>query len=252
MLTPAEDGLFLVRESTNFPGDYTLCVCFQGKVEHYRIINDHLPTSFVAGDAKPGSQNQSKKLPGRVRLTIDEEEYFDTLSMLVRHYTRDADGLCTNLRHALSRHDFQPPESSPTFDRDGKDESDDGAKFLSVHAQAFKAAGWMIAPHELQLGESLGCGEFADVNLAIYQNQKVAVKTLKKQEPGSTQALLTEASLMTSLRHPNLVSLCGICITSDSRISLVTEYMSQGSLIEYLRSRGRHKLTKRDLLNFAR
>jgi hypothetical protein len=23
------DGVFLVRESTNFPGDYTLCVCFQ-------------------------------------------------------------------------------------------------------------------------------------------------------------------------------------------------------------------------------
>ncbi len=34
----AADGLFLVRESTNFPGDYTLCVCYQGKVEHYRVI----------------------------------------------------------------------------------------------------------------------------------------------------------------------------------------------------------------------
>ena len=32
------DGLFLVRESTNFPGDYTLCVVFQVKVEHYRVI----------------------------------------------------------------------------------------------------------------------------------------------------------------------------------------------------------------------
>ena len=38
LLNPKEnqDGLFLVRESTNFPGDYTLCVVFQGKVEHYR------------------------------------------------------------------------------------------------------------------------------------------------------------------------------------------------------------------------
>ncbi|KAK7069378.1 hypothetical protein SK128_023051, partial [Halocaridina rubra] len=31
LLTPHEDGLFLVRESTNFPGDYTLCVCYQDK-----------------------------------------------------------------------------------------------------------------------------------------------------------------------------------------------------------------------------
>ena len=34
----APDGQFLVRESTNFPGDYTLCVCYQKKVEHYRVI----------------------------------------------------------------------------------------------------------------------------------------------------------------------------------------------------------------------
>ena len=34
----APDGTFLVRESTNFPGDYTLCVCYQKKVEHYRVI----------------------------------------------------------------------------------------------------------------------------------------------------------------------------------------------------------------------
>ena len=38
LLKPSQDGLFLVHESTNFPGDYTLCVCFQSRVEHYRII----------------------------------------------------------------------------------------------------------------------------------------------------------------------------------------------------------------------
>ena len=57
--TESKDGLFLVRESTNFPGDYTLCVCFQSKVEHYRVIvRDNL-------------------------LTIDEEEHFETLGHLI-------------------------------------------------------------------------------------------------------------------------------------------------------------------------
>ena len=28
LLHPRTDGLFLVRESTNFPGDYTLCVWY--------------------------------------------------------------------------------------------------------------------------------------------------------------------------------------------------------------------------------
>lgn len=59
LLSPKEDGLFLVRESTNFPGDYTLCVCYQGKVEHYRVKY---------------KDNQ---------LTIDDEEFFENLSQLV-------------------------------------------------------------------------------------------------------------------------------------------------------------------------
>lgn len=59
LLQPREDGLFLVRESTNFPGDYTLCVCFQSKVEHYRV----------------------KYLENK--LTIDDEEYFENLGQLV-------------------------------------------------------------------------------------------------------------------------------------------------------------------------
>lgn len=59
LLHPREDGLFLIRESVNYPGDYTLSVCYQRKVEHYRIIYH---------------KNQ---------MTIDEETYFDNLNQLV-------------------------------------------------------------------------------------------------------------------------------------------------------------------------
>lgn len=79
LLQPREDGLFLVRESTNYPGDYTLCVCFQSKVEHYRV------------------KYLDKKL------TIDDEEYFDNLNHLVAHYENDADGLCTQLMKPLEK-----------------------------------------------------------------------------------------------------------------------------------------------------
>jgi c-src tyrosine kinase len=79
LLQPRDDGLFLVRESTNFPGDYTLCVCFQGKVEHYRVKY---------------SEN---------KLTIDDEEFFENLGQLVAHYEKDADGLCTQLIKCLPK-----------------------------------------------------------------------------------------------------------------------------------------------------
>lgn len=54
-LQPAEDGLFLVRESIRHPGDYVLCVSVSGEVMHYRVIyQDH-------------------------KLTIDNSQYFYNL-----------------------------------------------------------------------------------------------------------------------------------------------------------------------------
>lgn len=73
LLQPRSDGLYMIRESTNYPGDYTLCVCYKNNVDHYRI-------QTING-----------------RLTIDEEEFFDNLDALLDHYKKDADGLCTHL-----------------------------------------------------------------------------------------------------------------------------------------------------------
>lgn len=53
-----------------------------------------------------------------------------------------------------------------------------------------------------------------------------------------------------SLKHNNLVNLLGL-VFEDKCILLVTEFMSKGSLVEYLRSRGRLHVTKRDQINFA-
>lgn len=39
-LQPAEDGLFLVRESVRHPGDYVLCVSFGKEVIHYRVVHE--------------------------------------------------------------------------------------------------------------------------------------------------------------------------------------------------------------------
>ncbi|MPC22955.1 Tyrosine-protein kinase CSK [Portunus trituberculatus] len=207
LLNPPEDGLFLVRESTNFPGDYTLCVCFEGKVEHYRVIyKDH-------------------------KLTIDEEEYFEKLTKLVEHYQQDADGLCTQLKRSVPKQGNREYEIEPV--------------------KAFEDAGWIINKADLQMldSTSIGKGEFGDVVLGEWKGNKVAVKRLKDSSKAA-QGLLDEACLMTSLKDKNLVSLLGL-VFDDNCILLVTEYMSKGSLVDYLRSRGRLHVTKRDQINFA-
>lgn len=124
-----------------------------------------------------------------------------------------------------------------------------GSYEFSVDSKAFEAAGWVIKMHDLKLGEILGKGEFGDVLLGCYRGQKVAVKKLKDSSKAA-QDFLTEASLMTSLRHKNLVQLLGVVFDGPS-VCLVTEFMAKGSLVDYLRSRGRLHVTKKDQINFA-
>lgn len=71
-----------------------------------------------------------------------------------------------------------------------------------------------------------------------------------KDSSKAAQAFLAEASVMTSLRHRNLVQLLGVVFDGPT-ICLVTEYMAKGSLVDYLRSRGRLHVTKKDQINFA-
>lgn len=204
LLNPRKNGLFLVRESTHYPGDYTLCVCIQGKVEHYRIIYE---------------KNQR-------RLTIDEEVFFQTLPELVRHYEEDADGLVSRLIKPVAR---TAPDQRTT--------------------DAFTKAGWSINRSEIHLGAELGKGNFGSVREATYKSRRVAIKMINDTEKAA-RSFLDEASIMTQLRHPNLVELIGVAIGNP--IYIVLEYMSKGNLLDYLRTRGRSIITQKTQLGFAK
>ncbi|UJR23871.1 hypothetical protein I4U23_026843 [Adineta vaga] len=73
-------GTFLVRESEHFPGDLTLSIKDDNRIQHYRIKFDLISRSY----------------------TIDDESFFSNLHSLVQHYEDDADGLCCRLEKALS------------------------------------------------------------------------------------------------------------------------------------------------------
>ena len=63
--------------------------------------------------------------------------------------------------------------------------------------------------------------------------------------------LHTHTHMYRSLRHPNLVCLIGVSL-DEMPVYLVTEFMAKGSLVEYLRSRGRAIISKQNLLDFAK
>ena len=71
---------------------------------------------------------------------------------------------------------------------------------------------------------------FLEVYKGNYRGINVAIKTLKPDSKFSIQNFLAEASVMTDLKHPNLVRLMGINIDETgvkTLICLITEFMSK-------------------------
>jgi serine/threonine protein kinase len=82
-----------------------------------------------------------------------------------------------------------------------------------------------------------------------WKNVPVTVKVLK---PGqmSAKTFLEKTAIMTKLRHHLLVSMFGVCAEKEP-IYIICEYMSKGSLLEYLKKDGKTELSVRDLIYIA-
>ena len=66
------------------------------------------------------------------------------------------------------------------------------------------------------------------------------------------QLFFTLCCVFRELRHPNLVHLLGVTNDKDTgNIHIVTEFLSKGNLVDYLRTRGRSVITKVDQIGFT-
>ncbi|XP_044512715.1 tyrosine-protein kinase Yes-like [Gracilinanus agilis] len=144
---------------------------------------------------------------------INTRAQFDTLKKLVEYYRDCEDGLC----HVLST--VCPPvkPQTPGLAKDA----------------------WEIPRESLKLEVKLGQGYFGEVWMGTWNGKiKVAIKTLK---PGTMmpQAFLQEAEIMKKLRHDKLVPL--YAVVSEEPIYIVTEWMTKGSLLDFLKKgEGKH------------
>ncbi|XP_060788993.1 tyrosine-protein kinase Lyn-like isoform X2 [Neoarius graeffei] len=148
---------------------------------------------------------------------------FKTLDDLIAYYRKEANGLCRRLGNACVK-----PKNAVQWDEDA----------------------WEIAKESLYMTKRLGAGQFGEVWLAIYNNTtKVAVKTLK---PGSmsVEAFLQEANLMKTLQHDRLVRLYAV-VTKSQPVYIITEFMANGSLLDFLKSPPGRKITLPKLIDFG-
>uniref|UniRef100_H3C5T8 Tyrosine-protein kinase n=1 Tax=Tetraodon nigroviridis TaxID=99883 RepID=H3C5T8_TETNG len=147
---------------------------------------------------------------------------FNSLKELVQHYSRDSDGLCTKL--------VKPCQSKAPQKPWWQDE-------------------WEIPRESLKLERKLGAGQFGEVWMGVYNNERrVAIKCLKIGTM-SVEAFLAEANMMKNLQHARLVRL--FAVVTQEPIYIVTEYMENGSLVDYLKTTEGSSLSMNTLIDMA-
>ncbi|XP_015897184.1 putative serine/threonine-protein kinase [Ziziphus jujuba] len=80
----------------------------------------------------------------------------------------------------------------------------------------------------------IGGGGYGVVHRGVLRDgTQVAIKSLSVESKQGTNEFLTEISMISTIRHPNLVELLGCCVEGNHRI-LVYEYMENNSLASCL------------------
>ncbi|KAH0861652.1 hypothetical protein HID58_089913 [Brassica napus] len=106
---------------------------------------------------------------------------------------------------------------------------------------------------DLNIKEKIGAGSFGTVHRAEWHGSDVAVKILMEQDFHAERVneFLREVAIMKRLRHPNIVLFMG-AVTQPPNLSIVTEYLSRGSLFRLLHKSGaREQLDERRRLSMA-
>ncbi|KAL6759463.1 kinase-like domain-containing protein [Haematococcus lacustris] len=98
---------------------------------------------------------------------------------------------------------------------------------------------WEIDITQLQIDAKVASGAFSNLYRGSYCGQEVAVKILKdvQDDTSQYQEFLQEVSIMRKVRHKNVVQFIGAC-TRKPNLCIVFEFMSGGSVYDYIRREG--------------
>ncbi|XP_059484806.1 tyrosine-protein kinase Abl isoform X3 [Neocloeon triangulifer] len=205
------------------------------------LLSSGINGSFLVreSESSPGQRSISLRYEGRVyhyrinedpegKVYVTAESKFNALAELVHHHSMHADGLITQLLYPAPKH------NKPT-----------------VFALSPEPDEWEINRTDIVMKHKLGGGQYGDVYEAVWKryNMTVAVKTLK-EDTMALKDFLEEAAIMKEMKHPNLVQLLGVC-TREPPFYIITEFMSKGNLLDYLRTANRDQINAVVLMYIA-
>uniref|UniRef100_A0A3Q1H101 Tyrosine-protein kinase n=1 Tax=Anabas testudineus TaxID=64144 RepID=A0A3Q1H101_ANATE len=141
---------------------------------------------------------------------LAEKHNFSTIPELINYHQHNAAGMVSRLKYIVSTR-ARPPSTA-----------------------GLGYGVWEIDPTHLTFIKELGSGQFGVVQYGKWQGQHdVAIKMIKEGSM-SEDDFIEEAKIMMKLRHENLVQLYGVC-TKQKPIYIVTEFLSNGCLLTYLK-----------------
>ncbi|XP_021917496.1 tyrosine-protein kinase Abl isoform X5 [Zootermopsis nevadensis] len=205
------------------------------------LLSSGINGSFLVreSESSPGQRSISLRYEGRVyhyrinedaegKVYVTTESKFNTLAELVHHHSMHSDGLITQLLYPAPKH------NKPT-----------------VFALSPEPDEWEINRTDIVMRHKLGGGQYGDVYEAVWKryNVTVAVKTLK-EDTMALKDFLEEAAIMKEMKHPNLVQLLGVC-TREPPFYIITEFMSKGNLLDYLRNGNKDQINAVVLMYIA-
>ena len=203
-------GTYMIRESDTQPGHFALTVLAQSSaVKHYRILHNTR------------------------KIYIHASHMFGSLEDLVAHYIKNPQGRGIHL--------IRPFKSDNDRKTTGSSKSELSLGFLDMGSE------WVIPWETIFLKRCLGDGHFSQVWEACWKGSTLVA--VKMPKPGKTNVLhfLREATVMKKLHHPKILEFYGIslssCNSSEQLPVLITEFISRGNLLEYLRSDEGQKLS---------
>ncbi|KAF8063034.1 STY17 [Scenedesmus sp. PABB004] len=141
-----------------------------------------------------------------------------------------------------------PAEAPPVL---GEPMPPPGAAGWNIRSPSGAAGGspapddWEIDISQLHIDAKVAAGSFSNLYRGYYCGQEVAVKILKEMQDDASQyqEFLQEVSIMRKVRHKNVVQFIGAC-TRKPNLCIVFEYMSGGSVYDYIRREGALKLSQ--------
>ncbi|XP_035791356.1 tyrosine-protein kinase Abl-like isoform X2 [Anopheles albimanus] len=207
------------------------------------LLSSGINGSFLVreSESSPGQRSISLRYDGRVyhyrisedsdgKVYVTADAKFNTLAELVHHHSalHEGHGLITPLLYPA------PKQNKPT-----------------VFPLSPEPDEWEICRTDIVMKHKLGGGQYGEVYEAVWKRygNTVAVKTLK-EDTMALKDFLEEASIMKEMKHPNLVQLIGVC-TREPPFYIITEFMSHGNLLDFLRTAGRETLDAVALLYMA-